>query len=231
MSGAYLALDKLRREKVVKAIGFGINEADTCVKFAKAGDFDVAMMAGRYTLIDQTGLEEFLPLALEKNMAYARRVFNSGILATGSGADAKFDYAAPPEAVVTEGEGDRGDLRKAQGHIATGGDTIRVCPSRRRLRRAGRGEAGGGEGERARRDGRDPGWPVVGPQVGQASGFAAPTRGSLRSSAELAKAGDNARPVLPNRAPAHTSHRCDSSVADLEVRLPVSEGRFKGGST
>ena len=57
MSGAYRALDKLRNEKVVKAIGFGINEADTCVKFALAGDFDVAMMAGRYTLIDQTGLE------------------------------------------------------------------------------------------------------------------------------------------------------------------------------
>ena len=53
MAGAYLALDKLRNEKVVKAIGFGINEADTCVKFAKAGDFDVAMMAGRYSLLDQ----------------------------------------------------------------------------------------------------------------------------------------------------------------------------------
>jgi D-threo-aldose 1-dehydrogenase len=101
MSGAYLALDKLRREKVIKAIGFGINEADTCVKFAKAGDFDVAMMAGRYTLIDQTGLKEFLPLALEKNMGVMLAgVFNSGILATGSGAGAKFDYAAPPEAVV-----------------------------------------------------------------------------------------------------------------------------------
>jgi D-threo-aldose 1-dehydrogenase len=46
MSGAYRALDKLRNEKIVKAIGFGINEADTCVKFANAGDFDVAMMAG-----------------------------------------------------------------------------------------------------------------------------------------------------------------------------------------
>jgi D-threo-aldose 1-dehydrogenase len=101
MEGAYRALDKLRNEKVIKAIGFGINEADTCVKFAKAGDFDVAMMAGRYTLIDQTGLAEFLPLALEKNMGVMLAgVFNSGILATGSGAGAKFDYTAAPEAVV-----------------------------------------------------------------------------------------------------------------------------------
>ena len=34
MEGAYRALDKLRSEKTVAAIGFGINEADTCVKFA-----------------------------------------------------------------------------------------------------------------------------------------------------------------------------------------------------
>ena len=83
MEGAYKALDKLRNDKTIRAIGFGINEADTCVKFAKAGDFDVAMMAGRYTLIDQGGLTEFLPLALEKNMGVMLAgVFNSGILAT-----------------------------------------------------------------------------------------------------------------------------------------------------
>jgi D-threo-aldose 1-dehydrogenase len=103
MSGAYRALDKLRNEKVVKAIGFGINEADTCVKFAKAGDFDVAMMAGRYTLIDQTGLAEFLPLALERSMGVMLAgVFNSGILATGSGPGAKFDYADAPAAVLAK---------------------------------------------------------------------------------------------------------------------------------
>ncbi len=101
MEGAYKALDKLRHEKAVKAVGFGINDAATCVKFAKAGDFDVAMMAGRYTLIDQTGLAEFLPLALEKKMGVMLAgVFNSGILATGSGAGAKYDYANAPATVV-----------------------------------------------------------------------------------------------------------------------------------
>src|SRR5271167_5170302 len=103
MEGAYRALDKLRSERTVAAIGFGINEADTCVRFARAGDFDVAMMAGRSTLIDQTGLAEFLPLALEKNMGVMLAgVFNSGILATGSGPGAKFDYTAAPAAVVTK---------------------------------------------------------------------------------------------------------------------------------
>jgi D-threo-aldose 1-dehydrogenase len=102
MAGAYVALDKLRSEKVVKAIGFGINEADTCVKFAEAGDFDVAMMAGRYSLLVQTGLEEFLPLAQSKNIAVMLAgVFNSGILATGAIPHAKYDYAdAPPEIVA-----------------------------------------------------------------------------------------------------------------------------------
>jgi D-threo-aldose 1-dehydrogenase len=103
MAGAYLALDKLRNEKVVKAIGFGINEADTCVKFAEAGDFDVAMMAGRYSLLDQTGLQEFLPLARKKNMGVMLAgVFNSGILATGAQPGAKFDYASAPEAIMAK---------------------------------------------------------------------------------------------------------------------------------
>ena len=99
MEGAYRALDKLRSEKTVGAIGFGINEADTCVKFARAGDFDLAMMAGRYSLLNQKGLAEFLPLALEKQMGVMLAgVFNSGILATGAIPGAKFEYApAPPD--------------------------------------------------------------------------------------------------------------------------------------
>jgi D-threo-aldose 1-dehydrogenase len=119
MAGAYVALDKLRSEKVVKAIGFGINEADTCVKFAKAGDFDVAMMAGRYSLLVQTGLDEFLPLAKSKNMGVMLAgVFNSGILATGATPGATFDYApASPEIV------DR--VKKIQRVCASHGATIK----------------------------------------------------------------------------------------------------------
>jgi D-threo-aldose 1-dehydrogenase len=101
MAGAYPALDKLRADKVVRAIGFGINDAETCVKFAKAGDFDVAMLAGRYSLLVQSGLDEFLPLAHQKKMGVMLAgVFNSGILATGSIPHAKFDYTdASPEIV------------------------------------------------------------------------------------------------------------------------------------
>ena len=101
MEGAYRALDKLRSEKTVAAIGFGINEADTCVKFAQAGDFDLAMMAGRYSLLIQNGLAEFLPLAVEKKIGVMLAgVFNSGILATGPIPGAKFEYAPAPAEII-----------------------------------------------------------------------------------------------------------------------------------
>ena len=134
MDGAYRALDKLRAEKTVCAIGFGVNEADTCVKFARAGDFDLAMMAGRYSLLIQTGLAEFLPLALEKKMGVMLAgVFNSGILATGTTPGAKFEYApAPPEIIdrvrkieaVCERHGT--SLRRAALHIAMAHPAV-VC--------------------------------------------------------------------------------------------------------
>jgi D-threo-aldose 1-dehydrogenase len=119
MDGAYRALDKLRSEKTVAAIGFGINEADTCVRFAQAGDFDVAMMAGRYSLLIQNGLAEFLPLALEKKMGVMLAgVFNSGILATGSIPGAKFEYAPAPAEIM-----DR--VRKIEAVCAAHGTSIR----------------------------------------------------------------------------------------------------------
>ena len=119
MAGAYRALDKLRSEKIVAAIGFGINEADTCVKFARAGDFDLAMMAGRYSLLIQNGLAEFLPLAVEKKMGVMLAgVFNSGILATGAIPGAKFEYAPAPMEIM-----DR--VRKIEAICATHGTSIR----------------------------------------------------------------------------------------------------------
>ncbi len=99
MSGAYVALDQLRAQGVVGAIGVGLNEADMCAKFARAGDFDVMMMAGNYSLLVQTGLDDFLPLALEKKIGVMLAgVYNSGILAVGALAGARFNYApAPPD--------------------------------------------------------------------------------------------------------------------------------------
>jgi D-threo-aldose 1-dehydrogenase len=99
MEGAYVALDRLRGEGVVKGIGIGVNEADMCVRFGKAGTFDTMLLAGRYSLLEQPALAEFLPLALEQGIGVMLGgVFNSGILATGAVSSAKYNYRdAPPE--------------------------------------------------------------------------------------------------------------------------------------
>jgi len=99
MEGAYRALDDLRSQGVVSAIGVGVNEAEMCRRFAKAGDFDCMLLAGRYSLLEQGALTSFLPLAEERNIAILLGgVFNSGILATGAVEGAMYDYRpAPPE--------------------------------------------------------------------------------------------------------------------------------------
>jgi D-threo-aldose 1-dehydrogenase len=101
MDGAYRALDKLRAEKVIKAIGIGVNDPVYAAKFLREGDFDCMLLAGRYTLLEQPALREVLPLAAEKGVGVMLGgVFNSGILATGPVPDAKYNYTpAPPETV------------------------------------------------------------------------------------------------------------------------------------
>jgi D-threo-aldose 1-dehydrogenase len=99
MDGAYRALDELRRAGVVKGIGVGVNESAMCVRFANAGDIDAVLLAGRYSLLEQPALADFLPLAARKQIGVMLGgVFNSGILATGAVAGAKYNYRpAPPE--------------------------------------------------------------------------------------------------------------------------------------
>jgi D-threo-aldose 1-dehydrogenase len=99
MDGAYRALDRLRAAGAVKAIGVGVNEAGMCERFARAGDFDTMLLAGRYSLLEQPALASFMPLALEKGIGLMLGgVFNSGILATGPVAGARYNYRpAPPE--------------------------------------------------------------------------------------------------------------------------------------
>jgi len=99
MAGAYVALDRLRNEGVVAGIGVGVNEAEMCVRFARAGSFDAMLLAGRYSLLEQPALSEFLPLAKERGIGVMLGgVFNSGILATGAVSGAKYNYRdAPPD--------------------------------------------------------------------------------------------------------------------------------------
>ena len=99
IEGAYKALDRLRAEGVVSAIGVGINEVETLERYAADADFDCFMLAGRYTLLDQTALPRLLPVCERKRISILLAApFHSGILVTGAKPGAKFWYAdAPPE--------------------------------------------------------------------------------------------------------------------------------------
>ena len=101
MDGAWRALESLRNQGVVKAIGVGVNEWEVCHAALQARDFDCFLLAGRYTLLEQESLTEFLPLCEERNAAVVvGGGFNSGILATGAVEGAKFNYAPAPAKVV-----------------------------------------------------------------------------------------------------------------------------------
>jgi D-threo-aldose 1-dehydrogenase len=101
MGGAYKALLKMREEGVVKAIGFGVNEWQVCHEALKQGDFDGFLLAGRYTLLEQDSLDEFLPLCEKRNAAVViGGGLNSGILATGAVPGAKYNYSAAPSHIM-----------------------------------------------------------------------------------------------------------------------------------
>jgi D-threo-aldose 1-dehydrogenase len=95
---AFPTLAELRRQGVIKAIGAGMNQWQALGYFARNADFDVFLLAGRYTLLEQTSLD-FLKLCQEKGIGiFLGGVYNSGILATGPVDGAKFQYReAPPE--------------------------------------------------------------------------------------------------------------------------------------
>jgi len=81
LEGAFRALDELRRDGVISAVGAGMNQAEMLTRFAKEADFDCFLLAGRYTLLDQVALKELLPTCVERGVTIiAAGVFNSGIL-------------------------------------------------------------------------------------------------------------------------------------------------------
>ncbi len=100
LSGAYPALDRLRKEGTIKAVGAGMNQAEMLARFAREASFDCFLLAGRYTLLDQVGLKELLPLCVERGIAIiAGGVFNSGILADPR-PGTHYNYQAAPAELV-----------------------------------------------------------------------------------------------------------------------------------
>ncbi|WP_404402084.1 aldo/keto reductase [Pelagibacterium halotolerans] len=100
LQGAYRALDELRSQGVVKAIGIGVNESEVAADFMAETDLDLVMLAGRYTLIEQPAIADCFPMAHKKGVGIVNvGVFNSGVLAKGV-SSATYDYGAVPRDVV-----------------------------------------------------------------------------------------------------------------------------------
>ncbi|MDV9174787.1 aldo/keto reductase [Streptomyces sp. W16] len=92
----YPALEKLRAEGVVGAVGAGMNQAEMLTRFIQDTDVDVVLCAGRYTLLDQSALTELLPSAVARGKSVViGGAFNSGLLADPK-PDATYNYAQAP---------------------------------------------------------------------------------------------------------------------------------------
>jgi D-threo-aldose 1-dehydrogenase len=92
MTGAAAALTRLREEKVIRAWGLGVNLTEPCLRALDRSDPDVFLLAGRYSLLDQSGLELFDACAERGVSAVVGGPYNSGLLAGGS----TYEYAAAP---------------------------------------------------------------------------------------------------------------------------------------
>ena len=102
MGGAYRALARLKSAGAIGAIGLGVNDWGVCLEALKHGDFDGFLLAGRYTLIDQSALAELLPACQRRGSGIILGgPYNSGILARGAVEGATFDYR-PAEPAVLE---------------------------------------------------------------------------------------------------------------------------------
>lgn len=85
LTEGYRALDELRRSGAVSAVSLGVNHADVAARFLREAPGpgpDCVLLAGRYTVLDQSGLSDLLPLCVERGIAVmAAGVFQGGLLA------------------------------------------------------------------------------------------------------------------------------------------------------
>jgi D-threo-aldose 1-dehydrogenase len=99
VSGGYKGLRELRDSGAVKAIGLGVNEWQVLMDALALGDWDVFLLAGRYTLLEQTSLEPLLSTCVARGTSVViGGPFNSGILVGGS----TFNYSKAPDEIVAK---------------------------------------------------------------------------------------------------------------------------------
>lgn len=101
MESGVRALDQMRGNRAIQAVGLGVNEVEICEQLIGHIHLDLILLAGRYTLLDRSAESNLLPLCQHHSIKLViGGVFNSGILATGAIEGAHWDYGQPPESVV-----------------------------------------------------------------------------------------------------------------------------------
>ena len=102
-AGGYRAMCELKDRGEIQAIGLGVNEVAVCERALNELQVDVFLLAGRYTLLEQSANESLLPRCREAGVSVVvGGPFNSGILATGVNGPGPFyyNYEAAPATVV-----------------------------------------------------------------------------------------------------------------------------------
>src|SRR5262249_23453463 len=104
VAGAFRALRRLRDERVIAAVGAGMNQSAMLTRFVQRGLVDCVLLAGRYSLLDQAGLVDLLPAARAAGVAViAAGVFNSGLLADPR-PGATFNYGPAPDELIARAQ-------------------------------------------------------------------------------------------------------------------------------
>lgn len=101
--GGFRALEQLRGSGAIQAFGLGVNETAICLEAMKQVHLDVILLAGRYTLLEQSALDDLLPACVHSGTTIVvGGPYNSGILATGTrqGGAIHYDYGIAPQTVI-----------------------------------------------------------------------------------------------------------------------------------
>lgn len=100
------ALVGLRDEGLVRAVGIGSKSVAAHLAGVRAGDLDLLMVAGRYTLLEQPADAELLPLCRDRGIGVVvAGAFNSGLLATSRpGPGARYEYGPASAEIIAKAQ-------------------------------------------------------------------------------------------------------------------------------
>ena len=100
IENAFPVLAEYRSQGLIKAVGIGINQAKEALQIMKGTDLDIALIAGRYSLLDQISHHELFPYALAHNIDISMGgVLNSGVLANPV-AGATYNYLPASDEII-----------------------------------------------------------------------------------------------------------------------------------